>query len=74
MGPRSEWATESTVEADPEEAARLLEEYKAETGWDGQMSTITAVGSEDRAFSIQAMLNSVGLRHRGGGPARPSPT
>jgi peptide/nickel transport system substrate-binding protein len=61
MGPRSEWATESTVEPDPEEAARLLEEYKAETGWDGRMSTITAVGSEDRAFSIQAILNSVGF-------------
>ncbi|MCD9623261.1 ABC transporter substrate-binding protein [Rhabdothermincola salaria] len=61
MGPRSEWATESTVEADPEEARRLLEEYKAETGWDGKMSTITAVGSEDRAFSIQALLNNVGF-------------
>jgi peptide/nickel transport system substrate-binding protein len=49
------------VEADPEEARRILDEYKAETGWDGKMSTITAVGSEDRAFSIQALLNNVGF-------------
>jgi peptide/nickel transport system substrate-binding protein len=61
MGPRSEWATESTVTPDPEEAARLVAEVKAEKGWDGSMSTITAVGSEDRAFSIQAALNAVGF-------------
>lgn len=61
MGPRSEWATESSVSPDPEEARRLVAEVKAEKGWDGKMSTITAVGSEDRAFSIQAILNSVGF-------------
>ena len=61
MGPRSEWATESTITSNPEEAARLVEEVKTEKGWDGSMSTITAVGSEDRAFSIQAALNAVGF-------------
>jgi peptide/nickel transport system substrate-binding protein len=61
MGPRSEWATESSIEPNAEEAARLIEEVKAEKGWDGKMTTITAVGSEDRAFAVQAILNSVGF-------------
>ncbi|MCD9622747.1 ABC transporter substrate-binding protein [Rhabdothermincola salaria] len=61
MGPSSQWSTESSIEPNPEEAQRLVEEVKAEDGWDGSLSIITTVGSEDRALSTQASLNAVGM-------------
>jgi peptide/nickel transport system substrate-binding protein len=60
MGPSSQWATQSGLTLDPAEAQRLVTEVKGE-GWDGTMSIITTVGSEDRALDVQAKLNSVGM-------------
>jgi peptide/nickel transport system substrate-binding protein len=61
LGPSSKWTTESAIVPDPAEASRLVGEVKAEKGWDGRLSIITAAGSEDRALNVQAALNAAGM-------------
>jgi peptide/nickel transport system substrate-binding protein len=47
-------------EFDADEARRLVEEVKAETGWDGSFQLLTPVPT-DYALSYQALLNNVGF-------------
>jgi peptide/nickel transport system substrate-binding protein len=54
----SRWHTTSAVEADREEAARLVEEVKTETGWDGKL---TYKGTEEMGVALQAQANAVGF-------------
>ena len=49
---------------DPERARQLLDEYKAETGWDGSIRGIAAntpASNQEAALAIAAMLNAVGF-------------
>jgi peptide/nickel transport system substrate-binding protein len=54
----SRWHTTSSVEPDREEATRLLDEVKAETGWDG---TLSFKGAEEVGVALQAQLEAVGF-------------
>lgn len=54
----SRWHTTSSVTPDREEASRLLEEVKAETGWDG---TLNFKGTEEVGVALQAQLEAVGF-------------
>ena len=47
-------------EFDADEARRLVEEVKAETGWDGSFELLTPVPT-DYALAYQALLNNVGF-------------
>jgi peptide/nickel transport system substrate-binding protein len=46
---------------DADEAKRLVEEVKAETGWDGSFELLTPL-PDDYALAYQALLNSVGFK------------
>jgi peptide/nickel transport system substrate-binding protein len=48
---------------DPEEAKALVEEVKADTGWDGSFVLLSSPepSVHDTALSVQAMLNNVGF-------------
>lgn len=48
-------------EFDDEEAKRLVEEVKAETGWDGSFELLTPL-PDDYALAYQALLNNVGFK------------
>lgn len=48
-------------EFDAEEAERLVEEVKAETGWDGSFELLTPL-PDDYALAYQALLNNVGFK------------
>jgi peptide/nickel transport system substrate-binding protein len=65
FGPTSRWhGTESTLTYDPDEAKRLVEEVKAETGWDGSIS-YKCSNSPTRinlSIALGAMLDSVGFK------------
>jgi peptide/nickel transport system substrate-binding protein len=45
---------------DPDEARRLVEEVKAETGWDGSFQLLTPIPT-DYALAYQALFNNVGF-------------
>jgi peptide/nickel transport system substrate-binding protein len=57
-------AGDETAEYDADEATRLLEEYKAETGWDGAISVTCLDTGSGPAFvqAMEAMLNAVGYQ------------
>jgi peptide/nickel transport system substrate-binding protein len=65
FGPTSRWhSTESALGYDPDEAKRLVEEVKAETGWDGSIS-YKCSNSPTRinlSIALGAMLDSVGFK------------
>ncbi|HWL44782.1 MAG TPA: ABC transporter substrate-binding protein [Ilumatobacter sp.] len=49
---------------DPERARELLDEYKAETGWDGSIEGLAAAqpaSNVEAALAVAAMLNAVGF-------------
>ena len=49
---------------DPDMAQQLLDEYKAETGWDGSLTGIAAdspQANQEAALAIASMLNAVGF-------------
>jgi len=49
---------------DPDLARQLLDEYKAETGWDGTidaMAAATPASNKEAASSVKAMLDAVGF-------------
>lgn len=61
FGEQSLWATETPGPAfDPDRARALVDEVKAETGWDGKV-VLTATGDPTSALAVQAMLNAVGF-------------
>lgn len=65
FGPTSRWHnTPSTLTYNPEEAKKLVEEVKAETGWDGSIS-YKCSNSPTRinlSIALGAMLDSVGFK------------
>lgn len=61
FGENSLWSTEATGTAyNPDLARALVDEVKAETGWDGAL-VLTATGDPAPALAVQAMLNAVGF-------------
>ena len=52
---------EPFAEYDPEKAKALVEEVKAETGWDGSFKLLTPI-PDDYALAYQALLNNVGFK------------
>ena len=59
-----DFKTEETAEYNANEAKKLLEEYKAETGWDGSISVTCLDTGSGPAFNqtMEAMLNAVGFK------------
>lgn len=50
---------------DPAKATELLDEYKAETGWDGTIDAIAAgtpASNKEAAIAVAAMLDAVGFK------------
>jgi len=64
FGPESPWLSDAVEEQgyDPEQAAQLVEEAKAD-GWDGTLSFVSAAegSGPDTALAIQGMLAAVGI-------------
>lgn len=55
------YVEEPFSEFDPERAKALVEEVKAETGWDGSFELVTPI-PDDYALAYQALLNNVGFK------------
>ena len=60
-------AGDETAEYNADEAKRLLDEYKAESGWDGSINVTCLESQTGPAFvqAMEAMLNSVGFKVAG---------